>query len=85
MRCLLQWYSVLVPMQRKMLILLQKQNHSRLPETAVCVKVVSREAAMIEGVSKASWDSKTQLLVVTYAPSKTSTQKIEEKVAAVWS
>ena len=41
------------------------------------------KAAKVDGVSKANWDSKTQLLVVTYSPSKISNMDIQKKVAAV--
>ena len=41
------------------------------------------KAAKVDGVSKANWDSKTQLLAVTYSPSKISNMDIQKKVAAV--
>jgi copper chaperone CopZ len=41
------------------------------------------KAAKTEGVSSASWDSKTKLLTVSYDPSKTSTDALAKKVAAV--
>lgn len=41
------------------------------------------KAALVAGVSKADWDSKTQLLAVTYSPSKISNEEIQKKVAAV--
>ena len=41
------------------------------------------KAAKVDGVSKAKWDSKTQLLTVTYAPTKITSEKIQEKIAAV--
>jgi copper chaperone CopZ len=41
------------------------------------------KAAKTEGVSAASWDSKTKLLTVSYDPSKTGTDAVAKKVAAV--
>jgi periplasmic mercuric ion binding protein len=36
-----------------------------------------------EGATEASWDSKTQLVTVTYDPSKTSIDALSKKVASV--
>ena len=41
------------------------------------------KAAMTDGVSKAKWDVKTQLLTVSYAPSKITSEKIQKNIAAV--
>ena len=41
------------------------------------------KAVKVDGVSKAKWDSKTQLLTVTYTPSKITNEKIQQKIAAV--
>ncbi|HLN54667.1 MAG TPA: cation transporter [Bacteroidales bacterium] len=41
------------------------------------------KAAKTEGVISASWDSKTDLLTLNYDPSKTSTDAVAKKVAAV--
>ncbi len=41
------------------------------------------KAATAAGVSKANWDTKTHLLAVTYSPSKTSSEEIQKKIAAV--
>ena len=41
------------------------------------------KAAMADGVGKASWDSKTTLLTVSYDPSKTSPDALAKKIAAV--
>ena len=41
------------------------------------------KAVKVDGVSKAKWDSKTQLLTVTYAPSKITNEKIQQKIAAI--
>lgn len=38
-------------------------------------------AAYINGVKRAEWDKTTKVLTVTYKPSKTSVQKIEENIA----
>lgn len=36
-----------------------------------------------EGVSAAAWDEKTQMLTVTYDPSKTNKESLSKKLAAV--
>ena len=41
------------------------------------------KAVKVDGVSKASWDSKTQMLSVVYDPSKTNSNDIQKKIAAV--
>ena len=41
------------------------------------------KAALVEGVTKASWDEATQLLTVTYNPAKIKNLDIQKKVAAV--
>lgn len=41
------------------------------------------KAARTEGVSSASWDSKTKLLTVSYDASRTSTDALAKKIAAV--
>jgi len=41
------------------------------------------KAAKIDGVSKASWDSKTKLLSMVYDPSKVNSEVIQKKIAAV--
>ncbi len=41
------------------------------------------KAAKVAGVSKANWDSKTQMLSVVYDPSKTNSDDIQKKIAAV--
>lgn len=38
-------------------------------------------AAYIDGVKRAEWDKETNILTVTYRPSKASLQKIEEHIA----
>ena len=40
------------------------------------------KAAREEGAENASWDSKSKLLTISYIPSKTSTDKLQKKVAA---
>lgn len=45
-----------------------------------CKKRIEK-AAYIPGVKRAEWDSKTQLLTVTYRPSKTSATQIETNIA----
>jgi periplasmic mercuric ion binding protein len=41
------------------------------------------KALKMEGVTRATWDSDTQLLVVTYDANKTSNDAIQKKVASV--
>ena len=41
------------------------------------------KAAMIDGVMKANWNEKTQLLTVTYDVAKVKNKDIQKKVAAV--
>lgn len=41
------------------------------------------KAAKAEGVEKASWDAKTDLLTVSYDPSKTNPDALAKKVASV--
>ena len=41
------------------------------------------KAAKIEGVSKAEWNSETQLLTVTYNPEKVKVDDLQKKIAAV--
>ena len=41
------------------------------------------KAAKVNGVSKANWDSKTQMLALVYDPSKTTSDDIQKKIAAV--
>ena len=41
------------------------------------------KAAKAEGATTAVWDSKTQLLAVTFDPSKTNVDAISKKIAAV--
>lgn len=41
------------------------------------------KAAKVDGVENASWDAKTDLLTVSYDPSKTSPDALAKKVAAV--
>lgn len=41
------------------------------------------KAAKVDGVEKASWDAKTDLLTVSYNPSKTNPDALAKKVASV--
>ena len=41
------------------------------------------KAAKVNGVSKASWDMKTKMLSLVYDPSKTNSDDIQKKIAAV--
>lgn len=47
-----------------------------------CKKRIEK-AAYVPGVKRAEWDSESQLLTVTYRPSKTSLEKIETSIANV--
>ncbi|MBA4411261.1 MAG: ATPase [Odoribacter sp.] len=41
------------------------------------------KAAKIEGVTKASWDTETKMLSLVYDPSKTNSDDVQKKIAAV--
>lgn len=41
------------------------------------------KAAKVNGVSKASWDTKTKMLSLVYDPSKTTSDDIQKRIAAV--
>jgi hypothetical protein len=41
------------------------------------------KAALIDGVSKATWDKKSQLLTLVYNPSKVKSDDVQKKIAAV--
>ena len=41
------------------------------------------KTAKVDGVSKALWDAKTQVLTLTYDPSKVKVEDIQKKIAAV--
>jgi periplasmic mercuric ion binding protein len=41
------------------------------------------KAVKAEGATSANWDSKTQLLAVTYDPAKTNIESLSKKLAAV--
>lgn len=41
------------------------------------------KAAQLEGVSKATWDKKGQLLTLVYDPSKVKSDDVQKKIAAV--
>ena len=41
------------------------------------------KAAKVNGVTTATWNSKTQLLALVYDPSKTNSNDIQKKIAAV--
>ena len=41
------------------------------------------KAAKVEGVTKATWDSKTAVLTIVYNPEKVTSDDIQRKVAAV--
>jgi len=41
------------------------------------------KAAKIEGVTKASWDTESKMLSLVYDPSKTNSDDVQKKIAAV--
>jgi copper chaperone CopZ len=41
------------------------------------------KAAKVNGVTNATWDSKNQMLALVYDPSKTNSDDIQKKIAAV--
>jgi copper chaperone CopZ len=40
------------------------------------------KAAKVDGVTKAEWNKETQMLAVTYDPSKVKSEDVQKKVAA---
>lgn len=71
----------------------QMHDHSKMASTKTETLKVSgncdlckariEKAAMLDGVSKAEWDAKTSLLLVTFDPAKTNMDQIGKKVASV--
>lgn len=71
----------------------QTHDHSKMTATKTETIKVSgncdmckariEKAAKVEGVSKASWDTKTKMLSLVYDPSKTNSDDIQKKIAAV--
>jgi Copper chaperone len=47
----------------------------------MCKERIEKAATSVNGVNKANWDDKTKLLVLTYDPAKTSTQKVQVAIA----
>ncbi len=71
----------------------QTHDHSKMTTTKTetikvwgncdMCKAHIEKAAKINGVSKASWDTKTKMLSLVYDPSKTNSDDIQKKIAAV--
>lgn len=71
----------------------QTQDHSKMAMTktetikiwGVCELCKDRieKAAKIEGVTKADWNIKTNLLTLVYDPSKVTSDAVQKKIAAV--
>jgi mercuric ion binding protein len=71
----------------------QMTDHSKMAATKTETIKVSgncdmcktriEKAAKIPGVIKANWDSKTQILALTYDPSKAKSDEVQKKIAAV--
>ncbi len=75
----------------------QTHDHSKMNMNQVNVKTESfkvlgncdmckariEKAVKEEGATKASWDSKTQILTVSFDPSKTNKDALSKKVASV--
>ena len=49
----------------------------------MCKGRIEKAATSIDGVSKATWDDKTKLLILAYNPAKTSPQKVQVAIAKV--
>lgn len=49
----------------------------------MCETRIEKAALSVDGISKAEWDIKTQVLVITYDETKTSSEKIQKKIALV--
>lgn len=71
----------------------QMHDHSKMASTKTeTIKVLGNcdmcksrieKAAKIEGVSKAEWSSKTQLLTLVYDTAKVNSDDVQKKIAAV--
>ena len=62
---------------------LQKPILSKYREIVTCAKARIEKAAKLDGVSKAEWDAKSNILTVTFDPAKTNMDQISKKVAVV--
>jgi len=73
---------------------MNKHDHSKMASESktVSIKVWGNcgmcksrieNTAKVDGVSKALWDAKTQILTLTYDPSKVKTDDIQKKIAAI--
>ncbi len=49
----------------------------------MCKSRIEKTAKSVEGVSKAEWDKKTQLLEITYDESKTNVDQVQVSLAKV--
>ena len=71
----------------------QMHDHSKMATTKTETLKVSgncdsckariEKAAKLDGVSKAEWDAKTNILSATFDPAKTNMDQISRKIAAV--
>ena len=71
----------------------QTHDHSKMASTKTQTLKVSgncdlcktriEKAAKLDGVSKAEWDAKSNILAVTFDPAKTNMDQISKKIAAV--
>jgi len=71
----------------------QMQDHSKMVSTKTETLKVSgncdlckariEKASKLDGVSKAEWDAKSNILAATFDPAKTNMDQISKKIAAV--
>lgn len=73
----------------------QMHDHSKMAATSTKTETIKvwgncescqariEKAAMVEGVSKASWDKSTKVLTVVYDPSKVKSDDIQKRIAIV--
>jgi len=66
----------------KMAVATKTETFKVLGNCGMC-KTRIEKAAKIEGVSSAVWDAKTQMLTLTYNPSKVKVEDVQKKIAAV--
>jgi cation transport ATPase len=49
----------------------------------MCKARIEKAATSVNGVTKANWDDKTQMLALTYNPAETTPQKVQVAIAKV--
>lgn len=49
----------------------------------MCKKTIERAASEVKGVKKATWDTESKKMTLSYDPSKTSVENVQKAIAAV--